>query len=175
MIGLELPLFAKHVSVMQTVSLPPLLQQVLGVGNADFAGRQEVGGRLRMTSASGVWAWPEGDLTEDDVLPPAGVLAKIIERATLILTAVAEAKIARVWGGLISMTPDGLPVIERTPEIEGLVIAAGFSGHGFCLGPITGRLICELVKGEEPSLPLHPFRRERFDGMAESAATELYG
>ncbi len=73
------------------------------------------------------------------------------------------------------MTPDGLPVIERAPEIEGLIIAAGFSGHGFCTGPITGQLISELVRGEEPLLPLHAFRRERFASPSESATAELYG
>jgi sarcosine oxidase subunit beta len=174
-VGLDWPLSITHVSVMQTVPLPPLLKQVLGVANADFAGRQEVGGRLRMTTASGSWTWPEGELAADDVQPPAQSLGQILERGSLVLPAVAQARVARVWGGLIAMTPDGLPVIERSPEIEGLVIAAGFSGHGFCLGPVTGQLICELIKGEEPSLPLGPFRRARFVGMTTSATPELHG
>jgi len=174
-VGLNWPLSITHVSVVQTAPLPALLKQVLGVANADFAGRQEVGGRLRMTTATGPWTWPEGELQADDVQPPAQSLGQIIERASLVLPAVAQARVARVWGGLIAMTPDGLPVIERSPEIEGLVIAAGFSGHGFCLGPVTGRLICELVKGEEPSLPLAPFRRTRFAGMTAPAAPELHG
>jgi sarcosine oxidase subunit beta len=174
-VGLDWPLSATHVSVVQTVPLPPLLKQVLGVANANFAGRQEVGGRLRMTTATGPWTWPEGDLEADDLQPPARSLGQIIERASLVLPAVAQAPVARVWGGLIAMTPDGLPVIERSPEIEGLAIAAGFSGHGFCLGPVTGQLICELVKGEEPSLPLGPFRRARFAGMTASARPELHG
>jgi len=174
-VGLALPLFAKHVSVVQTVPVPPLLQQVLGVANADFAGRHEVGGRLRMTASTGEWEWPNRALEADDVQPPAQSVAQIIERAQVILPVVAGAKIARVWGGLIAMTLDALPVIDRPPEIEGLVIAAGFSGHGFCLGPITGQLICQLVNGEAPSLPLRPFRLARFTGSTETAATELYG
>jgi sarcosine oxidase subunit beta len=60
------------------------------------------------------------------------------------------------------MTPDGLPVIEAAPEIEGLVIAAGFSGHGFCLGLVTGHLIRDLVLEQSPYLPLDPIRRARF-------------
>ncbi len=72
------------------------------------------------------------------------------------------------------MTPDALPVIERSPDIEGLVIAAGFSGHGFCLGPITGQLIRELITTQQASLPLAPFRRDRFGDISETSA-ELYG
>lgn len=174
-VGLELPLAPAHVSVVQTVPQPPLLDQVLGVANGGFAGRQEIGGRLRLTSGSGSFALPDGGLDENDVQPAARMITTVIERATAVLPAVANAQIAQVWGGLIAMTPDGLPVIERAPEIDGLVIAAGFSGHGFCLGPITGDLICQLVMQEEPSLPLHPFRRDRFDGVTDMAPAELHG
>lgn len=175
MVGLTLPLTVRHVSVLGTVPLPPLLKQVLGVAKANFACRQEAGGQLRMTPGGGAWTWPTGRLKAAHIQPPAQAIADLIERATRLLPDVREARIARVWGGLLDMTPDGLPVIERTPEIEGLVIAAGFSGHGFCLGPITGRIIAELVTQGESSLPLEPFRRERFAGLAGVAATELYG
>jgi sarcosine oxidase subunit beta len=103
------------------------------------------------------------------------MVVTIINRASVVLPAVAAARLARVWGGLIAMTPDGLPVIERSDEVEGLVIAAGFSGHGFCLGPITGRIVCELVTEGETSLPIEPFRRDRFEGMQWTARAELHG
>ncbi len=181
--GLELALSVTHVSVVQTVPLAPLIRQVIGVANADFAGRQEVGGRIRMTSRIGPWAWPSagdedrvrGQLRPEQVLPPAQMVAEVIERGVAVLPRLAEARVAAVWGGLLAMTPDGLPVIERSSEVEGLVIAAGFSGHGFCLGPITGQLACELTMGQEPSLPLQPFRRSRFEDVAERAPAELHG
>jgi sarcosine oxidase subunit beta len=177
-LGLALPLTTAHVAVVQTVPLPPVIRQVLGVANGDFAGRQEVGGRLRMTGDAFEWRWPERALAPDDVQPPARAVAAVLSRAAAVLPAVAGAGIARIWGGLIDRTPDALPVIERTPEIEGLIIAAGFSGHGFCLGPMTGRLVCELVTRRETSLPLWTFRRARFDGAAltpPAKAADLYG
>jgi sarcosine oxidase subunit beta len=73
------------------------------------------------------------------------------------------------------MTPDALPVIERSPDIDGLVIAAGFSGHGFCLGPVTGRLVCELTTTGRASLPIDAFRRARLDGLRGAAAPTLHG
>lgn len=67
------------------------------------------------------------------------------------------------------MTPDALPVIERVPEITGLVVAAGFSGHGFCLGPVTGRILADLTLHRSTALPIEPFCRERF----ANGATEV--
>lgn len=173
--GLPWPMAVVHVSVVQTVPLPPLIKQVVGVANADLAGRQEVSGAWRMTASSGSWAWPDGDLRPEHIQPPARMVAALIDRASLVLPILVEAAIARVWGGLIDMTPDGLPVIERSPEVAGLVIVAGFSGHGFCLGPIIGQLVAELVVGQEPSLPLAPFRRGRFASQTGKAPVELHG
>jgi len=175
--GLELPITVRLTGVVQTTPVPPLLRQVLGVANADFAGRQQVDGRLRMSGSAGAWHWPNGrrKLGSEDVLPPAHNVAAIIARGIAVLPALAEARVARVWAGLLDMTPDGLPVLERVPEIEGLVIAAGFSGHGFCLGPVTGRIICELVMQGRSSLPIEGFRRGRFAGMNGAAKAELHG
>jgi len=175
MAGLELPLRVQHVAVAQTVPLPPMIRQVLGVANADFAGRQEVGGRFRMTGGGEDWRWPDGQLQAEDVQPTAGALEAVLARGLALLPPLAGARVARVWGGLIDLTPDALPVIERAPEVDGLIIAAGFSGHGFCLGPITGRLICDLVTTGTPSLPLHAFRRDRFAGTARERRAELHG
>ncbi len=173
--GVPLPLHHIHVSAVQTVPLPPMLGQVLGVANADFAGRQEADGRLRMTISTGDWQHPAGPLSLDEIQPPAYMVSTIIERGAYVLPAVREARISRVWGGLLDMTPDGLPVIERSPAVDGLLIAAGFSGHGFCLGPTTGQLIAELVTGEPPCCPLEPFALARFAGDAALTRAELLG
>ena len=45
---------------------------------------------------------------------------------------------------------------------KGFCNACGFSGHGFALGPITGKLIAELILTGKPSLPLDAFRLSRF-------------
>lgn len=173
--GLDLPYKVEHVAVVQTIPLPPLIRQVIGVANGDFAGRQEVGGRVRMTGDSFPWGWPDGPLGPEDVQPPAWAVRVALDRGAAVLPALSGAKIARVWGGLIDVTPDALPVIERAPEVEGLIVAAGFSGHGFCLGPITGQLICELITKGTPSLPLHAFRRARFAGSVGATRARLHG
>jgi sarcosine oxidase subunit beta len=82
--------------------------------------------------------------------------------STRILPPVQDLRVAQVWGGLLDLTPDALPVIERSPDIEGLMIAAGFSGHGFCLGPITGQILADLAVFGSTELPIEPFQLSRF-------------
>ncbi|MCC7022901.1 MAG: FAD-binding oxidoreductase [Thermomicrobiales bacterium] len=176
-LGIDLPIDVARVAVVQTTPMPPLLRQVLGTGAADFAGRQEVSGRFRFTD--GGTPWPHGlDALADGfetALPSVQAVARALASATAALPALAGARIARVWGGLLDMTPDALPVIERVPEVEGLVVAAGFSGHGFCLGPVTGQILRDLVVEGETSFPIAPFRRPRFAWRQGHAAATLHG
>jgi len=176
-LGLSFPLTTGHVGVVQSVPLPPLLDQVLGVAGAGFAGRQEVGGRLRVTGGVQPWHGPRDRHDDSLVQPAAAAVATTLCRGMAVLPALAEARIARVWGGLIDTTPDALPVIERAPEIDGLIIAAGFSGHGFCLGPVTGEIIRDLTTEGRTAHPIAPFRRARFAELAETdrQATMLHG
>ena len=92
-----------------------------------------------------------GDLTPGPppaVAPTASSIARTIENVSGVLPVLSEAKIAKIWAGLLDLTPDALPVIERVPEIDGIVIAAGFSGHGFGIGPMTSLLVRDLVLGD---------------------------
>jgi sarcosine oxidase subunit beta len=176
-LGLDLPIEIGHVSVVQTVAVPPLITQVLGVASADLALRQEIGGRVRFTGGGTPWPHELDSLADgnDPVMPPAAHVAAALSRATEVLPALAAAPLARVWGGLLDMTPDALPVIERVPEVEGLVVVAGFSGHGFCLGPVTGEIVRDLVQRGTTAYPISPFRSGRFDhGKAREAMT-LHG
>ncbi len=66
------------------------------------------------------------------------------------------------WGGLMDVTPDTVPVISPVSDLAGLHIAAGFSGHGFGLGPGAGRLMADLVTGDTPVVDPSPFRLDRF-------------
>jgi sarcosine oxidase, subunit beta len=176
-LGLELPIQVSRVAVVQTVPLPPLLRQVLGTAGADFAGRQEVGGRFRLTGGGEPWTHQLEDLAQNDdlVLPPAADVITALTRGIEVLPALAGAGVARVWGGLLDMSPDALPIIERVPQFDGLVIAAGFSGHGFCLGPVTGQIVRDLVLEGATELPIQPFSWDRFTAVSGRAATTLHG
>jgi glycine/D-amino acid oxidase-like deaminating enzyme len=66
------------------------------------------------------------------------------------------------WAGMIDAMPDVVPVVDHAAEIPGLVIATGMSGHGFGIGPGMGRVVADLVQGNETGHNLHRFRQSRF-------------
>jgi sarcosine oxidase subunit beta len=163
-LGADLPLSIRITHVVQSEPLPSCLLPVFGVANADCAGRQEADGRLRFSSGAGVWPGDPSEWTDRSLAPSASQIRGIVDRVTQVLPIAAEAPIARAWGGLIDMTPDALPVIDAPGYPFGLVIAAGFSGHGFCLGPVSGLLCADLALGRVPRHDLSAFRLGRFAG-----------
>ena len=169
-LGADLPLFIRIVNVVQSESLPPCLLPAFGVANADCAGRQEVDGRLRFTSGGQAWAGDPALWTERALAPSAADVQRVVERVAHVLPIAGRAPIARTWGGLIDMTPDALPVIDCLARPSGVIIAAGFSGHGFCLGPISGLLCADLALGRVPRHDLSAFRLGRFAGPASTTA-----
>ena len=66
------------------------------------------------------------------------------------------------WMGARPCTPDMMPVIGPAPRHKGLWFAFGHAHHGLTLGPVTGRLIAEMIDGETPVVPVEPYRAERF-------------
>ena len=74
----------------------------------------------------------------------------------------AERLDADPWMGSRPCTPDMMPIIGRAPRHEKLWLAFGHAHHGFTLGPVTGRLVAELVCGEPPFVDPAPYRAERF-------------
>lgn len=98
---------------------------------------------------------------------------RALEHFRRIVPAHHKAEHERVWAGNIDYLPDAVPVIDCLDSPRGLVIATGFSGHGFALGPAGGLLAAELALGEVPSAELKPFRLSRFaDG--ETLERELH-
>ena len=65
---------------------------------------------------------------------------------------------------MYAITPDWHPIIDEMIEGSGLYVCAGFSGHGFKLGPAVGLMTADLVSGEEtPGMNPDLFRLSRFD------------
>jgi D-amino-acid dehydrogenase len=66
------------------------------------------------------------------------------------------------WRGLRPCTPDDLPVIGRPRAVPGFVVATGHGMTGIAQGPVTGKLVAQLVSGEPPELDVSPFTPDRF-------------
>jgi len=70
--------------------------------------------------------------------------------------------LAEEWSGWRPMTIDGLPIIDRTPGLRNVMITAGHNMLGLTLGPVTGKLVAELLSGDPPHIDPAPYRLTRF-------------
>lgn len=71
-------------------------------------------------------------------------------------------EIVKSWAGRIDVLPDALPVLDAPDAVGGLIVATGFSGHGFGLGPAVGSHVARLAGGGDPAAILAPLRFDRF-------------
>ena len=91
----------------------------------------------------------------------AGV-AEIQKRAEALFPALQGVRIRRAWSGLRPGTPDGLPIVGREPDLEGLWYATGHGRNGVLLAGITGIMIAQLLAGEATLEEVYALRPERF-------------
>ena len=70
--------------------------------------------------------------------------------------------IKETWAGLRPTTPDGMPIIGRSPKHNNLILATGHAMLGLSLGPGTGQVVTELVNERETAFDISPLRAERF-------------
>jgi sarcosine oxidase subunit beta len=74
----------------------------------------------------------------------------------------AEAALTASWVGAYDITPDWNPVLGPVPEVAGLHLAFGFSGHGFKLAPAVGLTLAQTALGQATDLDIAPYRLGRF-------------
>lgn len=125
--------------------------------------RPEMGGDLLFGNS---------DLAELDVADPdrylnradEAFLGLAAEKISARFPGLGDASISGGYAGCYDVTPDWNPVISRC-AVDGLIIAAGFSGHGFKISPAVGRLVADLVvdgHSSDPRIPESDFRLSRF-------------
>jgi len=79
-----------------------------------------------------------------------------------ILPGLRDAQMVRCWSAFEGCLKDKVPIVGESTKVPGLFHVCGFSAHGFQLAPIMGRVMSQLVQGQEPELSLHDFRPDRF-------------
>src|SRR5699024_6855771 len=76
----------------------------------------------------------------------------------------ADVGLASGWAGLYEMTPDHNALIGESPDVSRFLYAAGFSGHGFLMGPAVGEVVRDLYTGERPAVDVTGMDADRFAG-----------
>lgn len=80
-----------------------------------------------------------------------------------------ECKPSVVESCMYTLTPDGNFVLDNIPNHANIVFGAGFSGHGFKMAPVVGRILGEMVMGEKPSYDVSSMSLKRFPGATLSS------
>lgn len=119
------------------------------------------GGYLMAPMARGLRLTTGAEFASRDAAPTP-VQVERAERTARTRFAMGERLDDKPWLGARPMTPDMLPVIGPAPRHQGLWFAFGHAHHGLTLGPATGRLIADMVVGEEPFIDPMPFSANRF-------------
>ncbi len=90
-------------------------------------------------------------------------LAEIMRKRLIArFPALKNVQLKQRWAGMIDAMPDFVPVIDQAPGIPGFWIATGFSGHGFGIGPVVGRILSDLLQGRSAGHDMTRFRFDRF-------------
>jgi glycine/D-amino acid oxidase-like deaminating enzyme len=107
-----------------------------------------------------------------DPSPDRAQITETLRRARELFPALRDIPVTAAWAGYIDSTPDGVPAIGPT-SIPGLVFAAGFSGHGFGIGPGAGHLVADLITGAKPILDPVPYDPARFAASSWGKVAEF--
>ncbi|MCB2185580.1 MAG: FAD-binding oxidoreductase [Deltaproteobacteria bacterium] len=167
MVGLDLPMRPIFSEALITEPYPPLFPQMVGTAKSTFYGRQV---------PHGPFFWGGFTGTEEFIYRGGkplfyGVCPSISRRVLEFFPALKDVHVIRTWSGIIAQMSDGIPVLGLTEEVPGFVFCTGFSGHGFGIGPIIGKLMCELIMDCQVSIPLKDFCFSRFRGVEEHSCT----
>ena len=102
------------------------------------------------------------ELAGDDLTVNMRRVKAVVKASKSYLNSGNSFKPDNVWAGLRPVTPDGVPIIGNTPAYPNVVVATGHATIGMTLGPITGKLVSEIINGEKPSIDVGPLSPTRF-------------
>lgn len=87
-----------------------------------------------------------------------------LEAAGRMIPRLRDVRITRYWAGVVDMSPDGLPILDGSTGVDGLVLVTGLSGHGLALGPAIGRIAADLATEGRTERAIEAFSLRRFEG-----------
>ena len=148
--------------------------------------RSKLKKKLKVRVGASFFHGPEANATwrDDDISPfertrildprvDSEWLERGLRNVARVFPELSGLRIAHAWAGAIDTTPDLVPIISKVDAKPGLVIASGFSGHGFGLGPGAGLLASRLVMDEAPQFDMGPYRLTRFSDGTKLNSPEM--
>ncbi len=156
LIGLDIPITMMKESVVVTEALPPMVKQF--VQSDKFYYRQALEGNFH--AAGSITSCPTEHIDKSVDFKS---FVEIGRWLPTFLPLIRNIQWIRAFTGILDYTPDKVPILDKAPGFENFFVASGSSGHGFCLGPIVGKLMAEWIVEGKSSLDLSRFRWSRFE------------
>ncbi len=161
-VGIDVPMSNDLIEALVTEAEPQMFPQMLGTADADFYGHQTNHGSFVFGGASGY----ETVNKDNGHNMTSSITAPAICRGIMkYIPKLADAKIVRTWAGYEDVSIDGVPVLGKIDEVPGLIVACAFTGHGFGISPIVGRLLSETALDKKTTLDISAFRYDRFKAV----------
>ena len=154
MAGLRLPIESHVLQAFVTEGLKPVIDSVISFGMGHFYISQSDKGGLVFGGDIDMYA----SYAARGNLP---MVEHVMEAGMTLMPMLGRARVLRSWGGIIDMTPDGSPIIDKTP-IAGLYANAGWNYGGFKATPASGWCMAHLMATNEPHDTARRFRLDRF-------------
>jgi methylglutamate dehydrogenase subunit A len=154
MAGMRLPIESHVLQAFVTEGLKPVIDHVVTYGKGHFYISQSDKGGLVFGGDLDFYA----SYAARGNLP---MLEHVMEAGMTLMPMIGKAKILRSWGGIVDMTPDGSPIIDRT-DVGGLYIDCGWNYGGFKATPASGWCMAHLMATGEPHEVARRFRLDRF-------------
>ncbi|MDR2257616.1 MAG: FAD-binding oxidoreductase [Treponema sp.] len=157
-LGIDVPMLPLLLEALVTEGMAPLFPQMMGTALADFYGHQSAHGSFVFGIDSGYEEFAKPG-------PPvcSSTAASMACRSiTGYFPCLRDLKIIRSWAGWIDTCADNIPVISFVDEVPGLILACGFTGHGFGIAPAVGLFLSEMALDGKASLDLSALTYDRF-------------
>ncbi len=154
MAGMRLPIESHVLQAFVTEGLKPVIDHVVTYGMGHFYISQSDKGGLVFGGDLDFYA----SYAARGNLP---MLEHVMEAGMTLMPMIGKARILRSWGGIVDMTPDGSPIIDRT-DVGGLFVDCGWNYGGFKATPASGWCMAHLMATGEPHEVARRFRLDRF-------------
>ena len=154
MAGMRLPVESHIMQAFVTEGLKPCLDTVISFGMGHFYISQSDKGGLVFGGDIDFYA----SYAARGNLP---MLEHVMEAGMTLMPMIGRAKVLRTWGGIMDMTPDGSPIIDKT-HIDGLFVDAGWNYGGFKAIPASGWCMAHLMATGQTHEVAAKFRLDRF-------------
>ena len=105
---------------------------------------------------------PKDDFPSYNINVDYDAMVEVAENSMYRVPVMEKAEINRGWAGSYEISPDNHAILGKVPGIRGFFLANGFSGHGFQHSPAVGRVMAELILGEQTSIDISCLSIERF-------------